>query len=94
MILCERPIDRYQANVQPVRRNECPGNGRGAGGPSNGGRSFSSGSLRIIWTSSDTDLTGWEPYVKLFDTWMDPRFKATLTEIRDLKGLFGPDQPS
>jgi len=40
--------------------------------------------LRIIWTSSETDLTGWDNYVKLFDTWMDPRFKATLTEIRDL----------
>jgi hypothetical protein len=23
--------------------------------------------------------------VKLFDTWMDPRFKATRTEARDLR---------
>jgi hypothetical protein len=40
--------------------------------------------LRIIWTASDTDLTGWSRYVKLFDSWMDPRFKATLTEVHDL----------
>jgi len=41
--------------------------------------------LRIIWTTSSSDISGWQDYVKLFDTWMDPRFKATVTEIRDLK---------
>ena len=41
--------------------------------------------LFIYWTHSDFQVSGWNQYVKLFDTWMDPRFKATLTEIRDLK---------
>ncbi len=41
--------------------------------------------LFIYWTTSDMAVAGWNRYVKLFDTWMDPRFKATLTEIRDLK---------
>jgi hypothetical protein len=41
--------------------------------------------LYIVWTSSDMVIAGWNKYVKLFDTWMDPKFKATLTEIRDLR---------
>ena len=41
--------------------------------------------LVIFWTNSDTTVFGWNQYVKLFDIWMDPRFKATLTEIRDLR---------
>jgi hypothetical protein len=41
--------------------------------------------LFIYWTSSDMAIAGWNRYVKLFDTWMDPRFKATVTEIRDLR---------
>ncbi len=41
--------------------------------------------LFIYWTNSDLKVSGWNQYVKLFDTWMDPRFKATLTEIRDLR---------
>jgi len=41
--------------------------------------------LAIFWTNSDTTVFGWNQYVKLFDIWMDPRFKATLTEIRDLR---------
>jgi ketosteroid isomerase-like protein len=41
--------------------------------------------LAIFWTDSDTTVFGWNQYVKLFDIWMDPRFKATLTEIRDLR---------
>jgi ketosteroid isomerase-like protein len=41
--------------------------------------------LFIFWTNSDITIAGWNQYVKLFDTWMDPRFKATLTEIRDLR---------
>jgi len=40
--------------------------------------------LFIYWTNSDLVVAGWDQYVKLFDTWMDPRFKATVTEIRDL----------
>lgn len=41
--------------------------------------------LAIFWINSDTTIFGWNQYVKLFDIWMDPRFKATLTEIRDLR---------
>ena len=41
--------------------------------------------LVIFWTNSDTTIFGWKQYVKLFDIWMDPKFKATLTEIRDLR---------
>ncbi len=41
--------------------------------------------LFIYWTHSEPVIAGWSQYVKLFDTWMDQRFKATVTEIRDLK---------
>ncbi len=41
--------------------------------------------LLIYWTNSDSVVTGWSQYVKLFDHWMDPRFKATVTEIRELR---------
>ncbi len=41
--------------------------------------------LAIFWTDADTTIFGWNEYVKLFDVWMDPRFEATLTEIRDLR---------
>ncbi len=41
--------------------------------------------LAVLWTSSDSAVFGWNQYVKLFDIWMDPRFKATLTEFRDLR---------
>jgi ketosteroid isomerase-like protein len=40
--------------------------------------------LFVLWTDSRSAVTGWSNYVKLFDTWMDPRFKATVTEVRDL----------
>jgi len=41
--------------------------------------------LFIVWTNSKSMVSGWKDYVKLFDTWMDPRFKATVTEVRDLR---------
>ncbi len=41
--------------------------------------------LFLYWTHSDAVVAGWDQYVKLFDKWMDPRFKATVTEIRDLR---------
>jgi ketosteroid isomerase-like protein len=41
--------------------------------------------LFVVWTTAKSAVTGWRQYVKLFDTWMDPRFKATLTEVRDLQ---------
>ncbi len=41
--------------------------------------------LFIVWTDSKTTTAGWKQYLKLFDIWMDPRFKATVTEVRDLQ---------
>ncbi len=41
--------------------------------------------LFIVWTTAGSKVEGWREYVKLFDTWMDPRFKATVTEVRDLR---------
>jgi ketosteroid isomerase-like protein len=41
--------------------------------------------LVVIWTGAHTTILGWRDYVKLFDKWMDPRFKATLTQVRDLR---------
>jgi ketosteroid isomerase-like protein len=41
--------------------------------------------LFVLWTDSKSAVSGWKEYVKLFDTWMDPRFKATVTEVRDLR---------
>lgn len=41
--------------------------------------------LFVVWTGPQPAVHGWNRYVKLFDTWMDPRFKATVTEIRDLR---------
>jgi ketosteroid isomerase-like protein len=40
--------------------------------------------LYVVWTSSKSAVSGWSEYVKLYDGWMDPRFKATVTEVRDL----------
>ena len=41
--------------------------------------------LVVIWTGANTTTIGWRDYVKLFDAWMGPRFKATLTQVRDLR---------
>jgi ketosteroid isomerase-like protein len=41
--------------------------------------------LFVLWTDSQSATSGWKEYSKLYDTWMDPRFKATLTEVRDLR---------
>ncbi len=41
--------------------------------------------LFIFWTGSAMSVAGWNQYLKLFDIWMDPRFKATVTEVRDLR---------
>jgi ketosteroid isomerase-like protein len=41
--------------------------------------------LFVLWTDSRSATSGWSQYSKLYDTWMDPRFKATLTEVRDLR---------
>jgi hypothetical protein len=41
--------------------------------------------LFYFWTHSDFTIRGWSQHVKLFDLWMGPRFKATLTEVRNLR---------
>ncbi len=41
--------------------------------------------LFVVWTNAGSAVSGWKDYVKLFDIWMDQRFKATVTEIRDLR---------
>jgi hypothetical protein len=45
--------------------------------------------LFIFWTESKSGISGWKEYMKLFDTWMDPRWKATVTEVRDLRTHLG-----
>jgi len=42
-------------------------------------------SFFIFHPDSKTTVIGWEPMAKLFAFWMDPRFKATRYEIRDLR---------
>ncbi len=44
--------------------------------------------LFYYWTQSDKPVVGWEEHVKLFKIWMDPKFKATHTEVRDLRITF------
>jgi ketosteroid isomerase-like protein len=41
--------------------------------------------LFIIWTGSTHITSGWKEHEKSFETWLDPRFKAVRTEVRDLQ---------
>jgi hypothetical protein len=41
--------------------------------------------LFYFWTNSTFTVTGWKQHAKYFDMWMDPKFKAVRTEVRDLK---------
>jgi ketosteroid isomerase-like protein len=41
--------------------------------------------LFIFHPDSKSTVVGWEPMERLFAVWMDPRFKATRYEIRDLR---------
>ncbi len=41
--------------------------------------------LLIISPDSAETTVGWEQFVKGFDFWMDPRFKATRSDIRELR---------
>jgi ketosteroid isomerase-like protein len=41
--------------------------------------------LLVLWTDSGSLTRGWTEFSKQFDIWMDPRFKATVTEIKDLR---------
>lgn len=39
----------------------------------------------FIFNPDSTSVVGWEAFVKGFDFWMDPRFKATVFDLRDLR---------
>ena len=41
--------------------------------------------LFYFWTNSTFTVDGWKQHLKYYDTWMDPKFKAVRTEVRDLK---------
>ena len=41
--------------------------------------------LFYFWVDSKSTITGWEQHLTLFEIFMDPRFKATHTEVRDLR---------
>jgi ketosteroid isomerase-like protein len=46
---------------------------------------------RLFIFNPDSGCTsGWEQFTKGFDFWMDPRFKATGLDIRDLRIEFSP----
>ena len=46
---------------------------------------------RLLIVNPDSAITaGWEQFVKNFDFWLDPRFKATGVDIRDLRIDFSP----
>jgi hypothetical protein len=40
--------------------------------------------LFYFWTGSTHTVSGWKQHSELFETWLDPRFKAVRTEVRDL----------
>lgn len=42
----------------------------------------------IFHPDSKSTVVGWDQFVKLFDLWMDPRFKATDFNVRDLRISF------
>jgi hypothetical protein len=41
--------------------------------------------LFYFWTGSTHTVVGWNQHLKTFETFMDPRFKAIRTEVRDLR---------
>ena len=41
--------------------------------------------LFYFWTGSTHVVSGWKEHRKCFEQWLDPRFKAVRTEVRDLK---------
>lgn len=44
--------------------------------------------LFIFNPDSKSTVVGWEAFARNFATWMDPRFKATLLDVRDLRITF------
>jgi len=46
---------------------------------------------RLFIFNPDSEITsGWEQFAKNFDFWMDPRFRATGLDIRDLRIAISP----
>jgi hypothetical protein len=41
--------------------------------------------LFMFQPDSKSTIAGWSQFVKQFDLWMDPRFKATRFDVRDLR---------
>jgi len=41
--------------------------------------------ILIVWTGSTHITRGWKEHEKSFGTWLDPRFEAVRTEVRDLQ---------
>ncbi len=39
----------------------------------------------FIFNPDSQSTVGWDAFLKLFDFWMDPRFKATSFDLRDLR---------
>lgn len=44
----------------------------------------------FIFNPDSRSIVGWEKFAKNFEFWMDPRFKATGFDIRDLRIDFSP----
>jgi ketosteroid isomerase-like protein len=42
----------------------------------------------FMFNPDSTSVLGWDAFVKNFDFWMDPRFKATSFDVRDLRVTF------
>ncbi len=42
----------------------------------------------FMFNPDSTSVLGWETFVRNFDLWMDPRFKATGFDVRDLRVTF------
>ena len=44
----------------------------------------------FMFNPDSTSTLGWNSFVKNFDFWMDPRFKATSFDVRELRVTFAP----
>jgi ketosteroid isomerase-like protein len=44
--------------------------------------------LFIFHPDSKSTVVGWDAFAKLFEVWMDPRFKATSFDVRELRISF------
>lgn len=42
----------------------------------------------FIFNPDSTSVVGWDAFTRNFDFWMDPRFKATYLDVRDLRVTF------